>query len=92
MKDMKLKALHYKYIETNHIRHFIKISFSKNKVWIYLPSIFSDNTVVSSITSYFENTESPIVCHKYNTPICYTILKFNKLISHLFIETSSLDS
>ena len=50
-----------------HIRHFIKISFiNKGIEFIDLPSIFRDNTVISSIPSYFENTESPIICYKYN--------------------------
>ena len=69
--------------EINHIRHFIKIPF------IDLPSIFRDNNVISAIPSYFENTESPIICYKYNKPIRYTILNFNKLVSDLDTETSS---
>ena len=30
-----------------------------------------------------------MICYKYNKPICNTILKFNKLVSDLDIETSS---
>ena len=45
-----------------------------------------------AIPSYFENTESPIICYKYNKPIRNTILNFNKLVSDLDIETSSTDS
>ena len=41
---------------------------------------------------YFENTESAIICYKYNKPIRNTILNFNKLVSDLVIETSSLAS
>ena len=45
----------------NNIRHFIKIPFIKKGIeFIDLPSIFRDNTIVSSIPSYFEHTESPI--------------------------------
>ena len=44
-----------------------------------LPSIFRYNTVLSSIPSYFENTETPIVCQKYNKPIRNTKLHFNKI-------------
>ena len=55
-------------------------------------SIFRDNNVISAIPSYFENTESPIICYKYNKPIRNTILNFNKLVSDLDIETSSPDS
>ena len=77
----------------NHIRHFIKIPFiSKGVEFIDLPSIFRDNTIISSIPSYCENTGSPIICYKYNKPIRNTILNFNKLVSDLDIETSSPDS
>ena len=79
--------------EINHIRHFIKIhSINKGVEFIDLSSIFRDNTVISSFPSYFENTESPIICYKYNKPILNTILNFNKLVSDLDIETSSPDS
>ena len=79
--------------EINHIRQFIKIPFiNKGIEFIDLPSIFRDNNVISAIPSYFENTESPIICYKYNKPIRNTILNFNKLVSDLDIETSSPDS
>ena len=77
--------------EINHIRHFIKIPFI-DKECIDLPSIFRDNNVISAIPLYFENTESPIICYKYNKHIRNTILNFNKLFSDLDIETSSPDS
>ena len=77
--------------EINHIRHSIKIPFINNIIeFIDLPSIFRDNNVISAIPSYFENTESPIICYKYNKPIRNTILNFNKLVSDFDIETSSL--
>ena len=76
----------------NHIRHFIKIPFTNKGIeFIDLPSIFRNN-VISAIPSYFENTESPITCYKYNKSIRNTILNFNKLVSDLDIETSSPDS
>ena len=62
------------------------------KEFIDLPSIFRDNNVISAIPSYFENTESPIICYRYNNPIRNTILNFNKLVSDLDLETSSPDS
>ena len=78
--------------EINHIIHFIKIPFiNKGIEFIDLPSTFRDNTVMSSIQSYLENTESPIICYKYNKPIRHTIQNFNKLVSDLDIETSSPD-
>ena len=79
--------------EINHIRHFIKIPFINSGIeFIDLPSIFRGNNVISAIPSYFEITESPIICYKYNKPIRNTILNFNKLVSDLDIETSSPDS
>ena len=71
----------------------IKIPFiNKGIEFIDLPSLFRDNNVISAIPSYFENTEFPIICYKYNKPIRNTILNFNKLVSDLDIETSSPDS
>ena len=53
--------------EINHIRHFIKIQFyNKGIEFINLPSVFKDKSVISSIPTYFENKESPIICYKYN--------------------------
>ena len=83
------------YIDTeiNHIRPFIQIPFINKSIEVIdLPSIFGDNNVISAITSYFENTESPITCYNCNKPIRNTILKFNKLVSDFDIETSSPDS
>ena len=78
--------------EINHNRHLIKIPFiNKGIEFIDLPSIFRDNNV-SAIPSYFENTESPIICYKYNKTIRNTVLNFNKLVSDLDIKTSSSDS
>ena len=53
--------------EINHIRHFIIIQFvNKGIEFINLPSKFKDKSVISSIPTYFQNKESPIVCYKYN--------------------------
>ena len=50
-------------LEINHIRHFIKTQFvNKGIEFINLPSIFKDKSVISSIPTYFENKESPIIC------------------------------
>ena len=79
--------------EINHIRHFIKVPFiNKGIEFIDLSSIFRNNNVILAIPLYFENTESPVICYKYNRPIRNTILNFNKLVSDLDIETSSPDS
>ena len=58
----------------NHIRHFIKIQFvNKGIEFINLPSIFKDRSVISSIATYFDNKEFPIICYKYNKPIRSTV-------------------
>ena len=46
----------------NPIRHFIKIQFVyKGIEFINLRSISKDKSVISSILTYFENKESPII-------------------------------
>ena len=49
-------------------------------------------SVISSIPSYFENKESPIICYKYNKPIRSTVFNYNKLVTELDIENSIPDS
>ena len=79
--------------EINHIRHFIKIQFvNKGIEFINLPIIFKDKSVISSIPTYFENKESPIICYKYNKPIRSTVFNNNKLVTELDIENSIPDS
>ena len=79
--------------EINHKRHFIKIPFI-NKVieFIDLPSIFKDRSVTSSILAYFQNSEPPIICYKYNKPIRNTVFNFNKLVSDLDIHANTPES
>ena len=70
----------YIYSEVNNKRHFIKIPFiNKGIEFIDLHSILKDNLMISSIPNYFNNSETPIVCYKYNTPIRSTTFNFNKL-------------
>ena len=79
--------------EMNHIRHFIKIPFiNKGIEFIDQPSIFRNDTVVSSIPDYFENKEPHMICNKYNKPIRSTIFIFNKLIADFDIDTKTPDS
>ena len=74
----------------NHIRHFIKIQFvNKGIEFINFTSIFKYKSVISSIPTYFENKESPIICYKY---ICSTVFNYNKLVTELDIENSIPDS
>ena len=65
----------YTVSEINHISHFIKIPFiNKGIEFNDLPSIFRDNTIISAIPSYFENTESLIIRYKYSNLICILYL------------------
>ena len=79
--------------EINHKRHFIKIPFiNKGIEFIDLPSIFKDRSVTSSIPAYFQNSEPPIICYKYNKPIRNTVFNFNKLVSDLDIHANTPES
>ena len=81
------------YSETNHKRHFIKIPFiNKGIEFIDLPSIFKDRSVTSSIPTYFQNSEPPVICYKYNKPIRNTVFNFNKLVSDLDIHANTPES
>ena len=76
--------------EVNHKRHFIKIPFiNKGIEFIDLHSIFRDNSVISSIPNYFNNSETPIICYKYNKPIRSTIFNFNKIVNDLDINSNT---
>ena len=75
---------------SNHIRHFIKIPFINEGIdFIDLPGIFQDKSVTQSIPTYFQNSEAPIICYKYNKPIRDTIFNFNKLVSDLDIHANA---
>ena len=65
---------------------------NKGIEFINLPSIFKDKSVISSIPTYFENKESPIICYKFNKPIHNTVFNYNKLVTELDIEHSIPDS
>ena len=70
-----------------------KIQFvNKGLEFINLSSIFKDKSVFSSIPSYFENKESPMIFYKYNTPFRSTVFDYNKLVTELDIENSVPDS
>ena len=61
-------------------RLIIKIPFiNKGIEFIDLHSIFKDNSVISSIPNYFNNSETPIICYKYNKPIRSTIFSTIRL-------------
>ena len=79
--------------EVNNKRHFIKIPFlNKGIEFIDLHSIFKDNSVVSSIPNYFNDSYTPITCYKYNKPIRSSIFNFNKSGSDINIDSNIPDS
>ena len=79
--------------EINHQKHVIKIPFiDKGMDFIDLPSIFQDKSFTSSILGYFQNSELPIMCYKYNKPIRHIIFNFNKLVSDPDIHANTPSS
>ena len=57
-----------------------------------LPCIFQVKSVKSSIPDYFQNSEPPIICYKYNKPIRNITFNLNKLVSDLDIDANTPDS
>ena len=55
---------------------------SLTNVWS-LHSIFKDNLAILSISNYFNNSETPIMCYKYDKPIRSTIFNFNKIVTDI---------
>ena len=47
------------------------------------------NSVISSIPNYFNNSETPIICYKYNKAIRSTIFNFNKIVNDLDIDSNT---
>ena len=79
--------------ESDHKRHFIKVPFiNKGIDFIDLQSIFRNKTVENAIPKYFKNTESPIICYKYNKSVRGLIFNYNKVVRDLNIDTNSPDS
>ena len=65
--------------------HFI----NKGIEFIDLHSIFKDNSVISSIPNYVNNSETPIICYKYNKPIRSTIFNSIKIVNDLDIDCNT---
>ena len=81
-----VQDFHSPYIDfkVNLKRHFIKIPFiNKGMEFIDLQSVFNDKTVISSFQNHFNNSETPIICYKYNKTIKYTIFNFNKFVTNM---------
>ena len=80
----------YIVFEVNHKRHFIKIPFiNKDMEFIDLHSIFKDNLVISSILNYLYNSETPIICNKYNKPIRSSIFNVDKIVTDIDIDSNT---
>ena len=45
--------------------------------------------MISSIPNYFNNSETPIICYKYNKLIRSTIFNFNKIVNDLDIDSNT---
>ena len=60
--------------------------------FIDLHSIFQDNLGISSIPNYFKNSETPVICNKYNKPIRSTLFNFNKIVTDINRDSSTPDS
>ena len=63
------------------------------KIWkAAVHSIFKDNLVISSIPNYFNISETPINCYKYNKSIRSTLFNFNKIVTDIDIDSITPDS
>ena len=81
-------------IMKNGLKHLVAVTplipfINKGIAFIDLHSIFKDNSVISSIPNYFNNSETPIICYKYNKPIRSTIFNFNKIGNDLDIDSNT---
>ena len=81
-----------RFLFINITLYSIDFDMQQDCILIKLPSIFKDKSVISSIPTYFENKESPIICYTYNKPIRSTVFNYNKLVTELDIENSIPDS
>ena len=70
----------------------MKIPFiNKGMEFFYLHSIFKDNSMISSIPNYFNNSETPAIYYKYNTPIRSTLFNFDKMEIDIKIDSNTPD-
>ena len=76
--------------EFKNKQYFIEIPLiHKGMEVIDLHSIFKDNLVSSSIPNNFNNSETPIICYKYNKPIRSTIFNLNKIVTYMNIDSNT---
>ena len=48
--------------------------------------------MISSIPNYFNNSETPIICYKYNKTIRSSIFDFIKIVTDMNIYSNTSDS
>ena len=46
-------------------------------------------TINDILPNYFNNSETPIICYKYNKQIRSTIFKFNKIVNDIDIDSNT---
>ena len=79
--------------EVKFKRNFIKIHFiNKCTEFIDLHSICKDKSVISSVLNYLNNSETSIICYKYNKPIRSTIFNFDKIVTDMHIYSNNPNS
>ena len=77
----------FKGMVTNDIFKVIQI-MKKKSVSHYKPNIKR----LINFSNYFNNSETPIICYKYNKPIRSTIFNFNKIVNDLDIDSNTPES
>ena len=65
---------------------FTEIFINKFMEFIDLHISFKINLVISSIPNYFNISETPITCFKYNKPIRSSIFNLNKIVTDKNID------
>ena len=79
--------------ESEHKRFFLKSNYiNKGIDFIDLQSIFHDYKVMQSIPTYFQNSEPPIICYKYNKPVRSLIFNYNQTVRDLDINDTTPQS
>ena len=78
--------------EVNHKQHLSKFHSLAEQCSLLICMVFEDNSVISSILNYFNNSESQIIRYKYNKPIRSAIFNFNKIATDINIDSKTPDS
>ena len=57
--------------------------------FIELHRIFTIGSVISSIPNYFNNSETPIICYKYNKSNRSTLFNFDSIVTDMNIDSNT---